>query len=135
MSFFLVFTSIDHYPRKTQRREVTRLNDRIQLDDPASAERLWGSTELRSVIQQGLPIMTVLQLKEQRSSGEMNSVVSTYPHLPLRYLSRPSLSPPASLTFAGPGDSLVGTICIVNILVRTRPHRYSALDLLEGFIS
>ncbi|KAF6241015.1 hypothetical protein HO173_000809 [Letharia columbiana] len=37
-------------PAKPKEGEAIRLNDRIQFNDPAFAEQLWGSTGLRSLI-------------------------------------------------------------------------------------
>ena len=37
-------------PAKPKEGEALRVNDRIQFDDPAFAERLWSSTGLRSLV-------------------------------------------------------------------------------------
>lgn len=37
-------------PAKAKEGEAIRVNDRIQFDDPAFAEQLWGSTGLRSLV-------------------------------------------------------------------------------------
>lgn len=47
---FLKTLPLQTTPGKPKRGEAVRVNDRFQVDDPAFAERLWGTTGLKEAI-------------------------------------------------------------------------------------
>jgi hypothetical protein len=48
---FLSTLSLATTPGKPKKGEAVRVNDRFQIEDPAFAERLWGSTALKQLVE------------------------------------------------------------------------------------
>ena len=115
-------------PARPKHGEALRVNDRIQFDDPVFAEQLWSSTGLRSLVSGSTGNVDHHDLTQEGTmslwGGEvcgLNPRIRIY-----RYgqpLPRRLLFPRVPLIFGQDRDnSLVSTVCIMNLLIQTPPH-------------
>jgi hypothetical protein len=80
---FLSSLPLTTTPGKPKRGEAVRVNDRVQVEDPAFAEKLWSSTALSSLLNEPALTGRILSDQERRAlwGGEplgLNSNIRIY---------------------------------------------------------